>query len=292
MARDALDVQARQLRNLAKRLNNTPMLDPVGRLRPRLPDLRSRRTWVRYCLDTLRPPARRARGACGSRASAASTPASPVTPAMRPLPAGRRLDEHARRRRATSSTASTASTAPFHVPLLERGPDLYLTVPRGLRPGDHSARVDATSTPTPPPEPPDLRLATAVYLRNQNQPPVARFVATPPRPSRPSCSTRSGSIGPRGPHPELLLVPRHTAGARGAATAPIPPISGSGPLRTLWGAHGFVGESVTLSYQFSARAGRRPSGRRPRRVRSRRPLRHVRHHVLGRRARSRAEEDR
>ena len=56
-AREALDVQARQLRNLAKRLNNTAVLDTVAPYDLIFQTSDPSRTWVRYCLDTVHAPA-------------------------------------------------------------------------------------------------------------------------------------------------------------------------------------------------------------------------------------------
>ncbi|HYH58711.1 MAG TPA: prepilin-type N-terminal cleavage/methylation domain-containing protein, partial [Thermoleophilaceae bacterium] len=83
-AREALDVQARQLRNLAKRLNNTPVLDTVAAYDLIFQTSDPSRTWVRYCLDTVNAPATtsQARLWTQERALVAVT-ASPVSAAMR-----------------------------------------------------------------------------------------------------------------------------------------------------------------------------------------------------------------
>ncbi len=85
VARNGLDVQARQLRNLAKRLNNTPVIDTVANYDLIFQTSEPARTWMRYCLDTTTAPASTQRGRLWSSALAlppAST-AYAVTAGMR-----------------------------------------------------------------------------------------------------------------------------------------------------------------------------------------------------------------
>ena len=51
-ARTTLDVEARQLRNLAKRINNVSVIDTVQPYDIIFQTSDPSRTWVRYCLDT------------------------------------------------------------------------------------------------------------------------------------------------------------------------------------------------------------------------------------------------
>jgi type II secretory pathway pseudopilin PulG len=78
-ARRGLDAQARQLRNLAKRLNNANVIDTVGPDDMIFQTSDPARTWVRYCLDTSAPTASTDRGQLWETAS----PNASVTDNMR-----------------------------------------------------------------------------------------------------------------------------------------------------------------------------------------------------------------
>ena len=84
VARTALDIQARQLRNLAKRVSS-PVIDTLGPYDLIFQTSDPARTWVRYCLDTTTPPAttERARLWTAELAVSNAAAASPVTAAMR-----------------------------------------------------------------------------------------------------------------------------------------------------------------------------------------------------------------
>ena len=100
LARNALDIQARQLRNLAKRVSS-PVIDTLTPDDLIFQTADPQRTWVRYCLDTTTPPPATARGRLwtGELVVASAATASPVTAAMRASCPGTRLDDDARRRR-------------------------------------------------------------------------------------------------------------------------------------------------------------------------------------------------
>ena len=251
VARDALDVEARQLRNLAKRLNNTPVLDTVEPYDLIFQTSDPSRTWVRYCMDTVHPPATAGQARLWTQERAlVSAAASPVTPAMRlDCPASttdwtttRVAADHLTNRRdglerpmfsyrCTVGTTCTSDPATY---------DRVINISAQLlvdTDGDRNV--------------PELRVASGVFLRNQNQAPVASFVATPASTSSTIVLDGSGSTDFEG----RTLSYYWFIGARPAISAidcANPAISGSGVLRTLWGATGYAGESITLSYTFSA----------------------------------------
>ena len=84
LARTALDVQARQLRNVAKRVSS-PVIDTVSAYDLIFQTSDPSRTWVRYCLDTTTAPASTERGRLwvGELAVPDSTVTTPVTAGMR-----------------------------------------------------------------------------------------------------------------------------------------------------------------------------------------------------------------
>jgi prepilin-type N-terminal cleavage/methylation domain-containing protein len=180
VARNALDIQARQLRNLAKRLSS-PVIDTLGPYDLIFQTSDPSRTWVRYCLDTATPPAttERARLWTSELAVASSSTATPVTAAMRATCPGtgwtttQVVADYVTNRRSgtdrpmfaytcTVGTACTASTATY---------DQVVGITAQLV-------VDTT----PGYNAPELSVISSVYLRNQNQAPVANFVATPTLP--------------------------------------------------------------------------------------------------------------
>ena len=250
VAREALDVQARQLRNLAKRLNNTPVLDTVAPYDLIFQTSDPSRTWVRYCLDTVHAPATTSQARLWTQERAlASAAASPVTPAMRTdcpsssaeWTTGRVVAEHLTNRRAgldrpvfqyrcTSGTTCTSDPATYDQIINVSAHTLVDTD------GDRAV--------------PELRVASGIYLRNQNQAPIASFVATPASTSSTVVLNASASTDFEGRTLNYFWF----VGSRPAIASidcANPAITGSGPLRTLWGASGFAGESITLSHTFT-----------------------------------------
>lgn len=251
VAREALDVQARQLRNLAKRLNHTPVLDTVGPFDLIFQTSDPSRTWVRYCLDTTNAPATPSQARLWTQErSLAAAAASPVSAAMRTgCPSSspewtttRMVADQVTNRiggvdrplfqyRCSEGTACLSDPATF---------DQVISV---------SAQTFVDSDPFRDVR--ELRVATGVYLRNQNQPPAASFVATPSSATRTVVLNASGSTDYEG----RTLSYYWFKGAVPATTSidcANPSVTGEGAVRTLWGATGFIGESVTLSHTFTA----------------------------------------
>ena len=250
VAREALDVQARQLRNLAKRLNNTAVLDTVGPYDLIFQTSDPRRTWVRYCLDTTNAPATPSQALLWTQErSLASSAASPVTAGMRsgcPSAAAewtvtRVVAEHLTNRvgggdrplfayRCTAGTACTSGPATY---------DQIINI---------SAQTFVDTNPFS--GVPELRVATGIHLRNQNQAPVASFVATPASSSRTVVLNASASTDSEGRTLSYYWF-KGTPPALASIDCANPSVTGTPPLRTLWGANGFLGESITLSHTFT-----------------------------------------
>ncbi|MEJ7893114.1 MAG: prepilin-type N-terminal cleavage/methylation domain-containing protein [Solirubrobacteraceae bacterium] len=177
-ARRALDVEARQLRSLAKRRpdSTVAVLDTVTADDLIFQTSDSNRTWVRYCLNTSDP----ANGTLYQQTQTLSVAAAatPITPAMRSgCPSvggawdrtvnvatnvvnrvGGRNQPLFSYRCAGGGTACTASTAAFDA-IIGVNSQLFIDT-------------------TPAREPAEERVQTGVFLRNQNQAPVAAFTAT------------------------------------------------------------------------------------------------------------------
>ena len=117
-------------------------------------------------------------------------------------------------------------------------------------------------------------MSSGVYLRNQNQTPVASFVATPSSTSRTVLLNASASSDFEGRTLNYYWF-KQALPDSAAIDCGNPTISGSGPVRTLWGAAGFIGEAITLSHTFAAqrRARRHDAQHRAGRLRSGRSLR-------------------
>ncbi|HEX6391173.1 MAG TPA: prepilin-type N-terminal cleavage/methylation domain-containing protein [Solirubrobacteraceae bacterium] len=251
IAREALDVQARQLRNLAKRLNHTPVLDTVEPFDLIFQTSDPSRTWVRYCLDTTNAPATASQARLWTQErSLVSAAASPVSAGMRSgCPSSspdwtstRVVADHLTNRsggvdrplfqyRCTVGTACLADPATY---------DQVINVAA-------QAFVDTDLDSAVP----ELRVATGIHLRNQNQPPVATFVATPSSATRTVVLNASGSTDYEG----RTLTFYWFKGSMPALTSidcANPSVTGAAPLRTLWGANGYLGESITLSHTFTA----------------------------------------
>ena len=251
VAREALDIQARQLRNLAKRLNNTTVLDTVGPFDLIFQTSDPRRTWVRYCLDTTTAPASpsQARLWTQERALAAVT-ASPVTAAMRsgcPSSAGewtmtRVVAEQLTNRingidrplfsyRCTQGSVCTAAPAAYDQ-IIHIGAETFVDTDL------HSGVAE-------------LQVTTGIHLRNQNQAPVASFVASPASSSRTVVLNGSASTDYEGRTLSYYWF-KGAPPALASIDCANPSVTGTAPMRTLWGASGFLGESITLGHTFTA----------------------------------------
>jgi len=169
IARTALDKQARYLRNLAKGLD-APVIDRVSDYDFIFQTADPARTWVRYCLDTTTSPASAQRGRLWEASSSSST----LTSAMRGTCPGTGwsatstvadfltnkrdgLDRPIFTYICKSGTSACTSSAATFDQIVNVGTQIMVDT----RPSSGAA---------------ELKVATGVYLRNQNQAPEASFV--------------------------------------------------------------------------------------------------------------------
>lgn len=246
VARNALEVEARQLRNLARRLNNTPVIDTVNGYDLIFQTSDPSRTWVRYCLDTTTAPASQSRGRLWGAALALdpSTAAYGVTVGMRAACPGtgwtksqvvadyvtnrvgnrdRPIFSYAC---ADGGTGCTTTAATF---------DQILTV---------SAQTIIDTTPNADPK--ELLVSSGVFLRNQNQAPVVSFTATPTLP-RTVLLNGSGSTDYEGRTLSLYWF-KGTMPSSIACDNPAVALDAF-EQRILWGGV-LIGEGVTLNHTF------------------------------------------
>jgi prepilin-type N-terminal cleavage/methylation domain-containing protein len=251
VARDALDVQARQLRSLAKRLNNTPVIDTVGPYDLIFQTSDPNRTWVRYCLDTTNAPASTSKARLWTQERAlASLVASPVSAAMRSGCPSSSAEWTATRVVAEQLTNRRGG---LDRPLFQYRCTAGTTCAANPATYDKIVHVNAQTLVDTDPFSglPELRVATGVNLRNQNQAPIASFVATPASKSHTIVLNGSGSTDYEG---RTLSYYWFTGAVPALASIDCAnaTVTGSGLVRTLWGATGFIGESVTLTHTFTA----------------------------------------
>ena len=251
LARNALDVQARQLRNLAKRVSS-PVIDSLGADNLIFQTADPSRTWVRYRLDTTTSPASTDRGRLwtGELAVPDSSVASPVTGAMRSGCPGS----------GWSTTRVVADYVTNHRAGLARALFTYgCTV--GTACATSASTYDQVTSiaaqtlvdTTPGSGAPELSVLSGVHLRNQNQAPTASFVWSASA-SRTVVLNASGSIDSEGRTMNYYWF-EHAMPAQASIDCSRPTITGSGTPRTLWGAGGYLGEGITLSHTFPPGSG-------------------------------------
>jgi hypothetical protein len=107
---------------------------------------------------------------------------------------------------------------------------------------------------TPGTGPQELRIFSGVHLRNQNQAPIASFVATPASTTRTVVLNASASTDYEGRTLNYYwfdqLMPATASINCAQAT-----VTGIGSPRTLWGAAGYLGEGIALSHTFALADG-------------------------------------
>jgi len=250
-ARNALDTQARQLRNLGKRLNNAPVIDRAGGYDLIFQTSDPSRTWVRYCLDTSTAPASSSRGRlwAASLSLPDATVSHAVTAAMRAGCPG-------------SGWTKTAVVAD-HVTNRIGGVDRPLfsfgcagrtsTCTTDAAQFDQIVEISAQTIvdSTPGVRPAELKVASAVFLRNQNQAPVVSFVATPTA-SRTVQLNASGSGDYEGRTLTLYWFQGTMPSAIACDAASV--TSAADGRRLLWGGE-LIGDGITLSHTFAAGDG-------------------------------------
>jgi type II secretory pathway pseudopilin PulG len=254
LARNALDAQARQLRNLAKRVTS-PVIDTVAPYDLIFQTNDPSRTWMRYCLDTS-PPASTTRGrlwAATLLVPNAATPA-PVSAGMRGACPGT----------GWTTTSVVADYVSNRRNGLERPLFTYTcsgtpTCTSLASTYDQVVAVTAQSIldTTPDTDPKELSVTSSVYLRNQNQAPIASFQASPSSPSRTVTLNASGSTDFEGRTMSYYWF-KDSMPATASIDCAHPDIGSRGPglPRTLWGsATIYIGDGITLSHTFPSTDG-------------------------------------
>ncbi len=252
IARNGLDIQARQLRNLAKRVAS-PVIDTIGPYDLIFQTSDPSRTWVRYCLDTTTAPASADRGRVWTAEFAVpnAAVATPVSAGMRSSCPGtgwsttRVVADHVTNRRAGLDR-----------PLFEYSCSIGATCTSSAATYDQVVGITARTIvdTTPGTEAPELRVISAVYLRNQNQAPVASFVTSPSSTSRTVVLNASGSSDFEGRTMNYYWF-KQTLPAVANIDCSHPTVTGADPSRSLWGAAGYIGEGITLTHTFPAADG-------------------------------------
>jgi prepilin-type N-terminal cleavage/methylation domain-containing protein len=252
IARDALDTQARQLRNLAKRVSS-PVIDTLAPYDLIFQTSDPSRTWVRYCLNTTTAPASPARGRLWAAELSVTNAAvaTPVSPGMKTgCPGTDWTTTHVVADYVTNLRDGLAR------PLFSYGCSTGTACTADPTRYDELVGITAQTLidSSPGTGPAELRVVSGVHLRNQNQAPVANFPTPTPTASRTVVLNASGSTDFEGRTMNYYWFKRFVPAAA-AIDCAHPAVTGSGALRTLWGAAGFLGEGVTLSHTFPSTDG-------------------------------------
>jgi type II secretory pathway pseudopilin PulG len=252
LARTALDAQARQLRNLAKRVSS-PVIDTLAASDLIFQTADPNRTWVRYCLDTTKPPASTARARLWTAQLAVSavTTVSPVTTAMRGACPG-------------SGWTWTGVVADYVTnvrdglvrPLFTYSCRTGTACATSAASYDEVVAVTAQTyiDTTPGRAPVELRVLSGVHLRNQNQAPVASFAATPSSAARTVVLNAAGSTDYEGRTLDYYWF-EQVMPATASINCAQATVTGTDPTRTLWGATGYLGRGISMSYTFPLASG-------------------------------------
>lgn len=250
LARRALDLEAKQLRNLAQRLNQ-PVIDTVQPDQFIFQTSDPTRTWVRYCMDTGEP----SRGSVWQQTQtvAIGTPGAGVTAAMRGGCPSTSSSWTRTENVATDVVNRVGGrNAPMFTYRCAGGGTVCTSNPAAF---DQIIGVNAElfidTTPTARPE--ADRVVSGVYLRNQNQAPVATFsstvITTDPRTVLFNGSNSSD-------YEQRSLSYFWFEGTMpNAIDCPNPGLPGA---TELWGGRRIGGPGVTLQHTFPAASG--PSG--------------------------------
>jgi prepilin-type N-terminal cleavage/methylation domain-containing protein len=255
-ARTSLDLQARQLRNLAQRISN-PIIDRAAKYDFIFQTSDPQRTWVRYCLDTTGAGASPSAGKLWE-----GTLAVPVGSAGNPVPSGakstcpgpasqwtkqRVVAQNVTNRMAgkdrpiftyscTGGGSTCATTATTFDQIIDVSTQLFIDT-------------------TPGKAPPEVRVATGVYMRNQNQAPKASFTVLPAG-NHSFLFNASGSTDYEGRTLQYYWFqdtfpaydPANPATTTIDCSKTTLSLNGAGETM-LWGGH-LVGRGITLDHQF------------------------------------------
>ena len=191
VARNALDTQVRQLRNLAKRVQS-PVIDTLGSYDLIFQTSDPSRTWVRYCLNTSSPASvDSAQLWTAELAVASSASGSPVTRGDARLVPGIGLVADVRGRENITNRRGGRDRPMFTYLCITGTSSCATSAATYDQVVNIGALLLVDTTPNRVPE--ELRVVSSVYLRNQNQAPVAAFVSSRGSSSRTLVFNASGS---------------------------------------------------------------------------------------------------
>jgi len=247
VARTTLDVEMRQLRNLAKRVAS-PVIDTLGPYDLIFQTSDPAKTWVRYCLNTTTAPASTSRGRLwtGELAVASASTASPVSAAMRTGCPGTGWTR-------TSVVADYVTNVrnAANRPLFTFSCITGTTCTSSASTYDQVVGVAAQLyvDTVPASGPSEMKVSSGVYLRNQNQAPVAAFVWSRASSSRTITLNAAGTTDYEGRTLDFYWF-KQSMPATTAVSCSTPTVTGTFWPRTLWGATGYIGEGITMTYTF------------------------------------------
>jgi prepilin-type N-terminal cleavage/methylation domain-containing protein len=251
VARNALDTEARQLRNLAKRLNNTPVMDTVSGYDLIFQTSDPARTWVRYCLDTTTSPASSERGRLwtSSLSLPVTATAYPVTAGMRGACPGTGWTDT----QVVADWVTNRSGGRDRPVFTYRCLDGTSACTSNAATFDQIVNVSAQTIvdSTPGTQNQELLVASGVYLRNQNQAPVVSFAATPTT-SRTVLLNGSGSSDYEGRTLSMWWF-KGTMPTSITCDQPVITLNAAGQ-RVLWGGI-LIGDGITLTHTFPTTDG-------------------------------------
>jgi prepilin-type N-terminal cleavage/methylation domain-containing protein len=252
VARNALDIQARQLRNLAKRVAS-PVIDTLAPYDLIFQTSDPAKTWVRYCLDTTTAPASTERARLWTAELAVPSAGTPVTITS------------AMRSGCPGAGWTTTQVVADYITNKRTGTDRAMfqyTCSAGTTctasPATYDQVVSITNRllvdTTPGRDAPELNVISSVFLRNQNQAPVATFAWTRASTSRTITLNAAGSSDYEGRTLDYYWFKTNFPATTSVDCAH-PTVAGTGSPRTLWGVTGFIGDGVTLTYTFPSTDG-------------------------------------
>jgi type II secretory pathway pseudopilin PulG len=247
-ARRALDIQARQLRNLAQRISN-PVIKKVDGYDFVFQTSDPTRTWVRYCLDASLG-AGRGRLWETTWAVPVNNPSADVTAAMTASCPGSGWTAKTIAAENVVNTIGGYDRPVFSFSCTTGGTACVGDATKYDQIIGVGSQLFVDTTPTI--EPGELRVATAVYLRNQNQAPVAKFDVTSAG-SRSVILNASGSSDYEGRTLAYYWF-KGTIPTAANVKCDQPTTSLSGTDTMLWGGI-LIGYGVTLTHTFPAADG-------------------------------------
>jgi prepilin-type N-terminal cleavage/methylation domain-containing protein len=170
-ARRALDIEVRQLRNLAIRLNNAEVIDTLAPDDLIFQTSDPTRTWVRYCVDYTDPS--NSKLWQSQLATSVATTTSPVSASMRAACPGSGWTSQTQVAANVVNRIGGQDRPMFSYACATGAPSECSTAGNFAKVISVNSRLYVDTTPTRAPK--EMLVSSGVYLRNQNQKPTATF---------------------------------------------------------------------------------------------------------------------